>query len=96
MGVRNMARLCPMCGNRMPKEDSKNSLSRYYDVYICSTCGNLEAMRDFHGMKPIRPSEWAVNPIMLISMNDGKFFEEDIRNGYIVSKYDPGYRSDLR
>ena len=82
-----------MCGRRMPKKDAENALSRRYDVYICSECGNLEAMRDFHGYPPIPPYEWYANPVMLMSMNDGVLFEEDIdERGYIIPKWDPRYK----
>ena len=88
-----MARLCPMCGNRMPADDMKNSLSRYWNVYICSECGNNEAMRDFYGIKPMKPFEWYANPALLIKMNDGVLYEDDFdEKGYIIPKYDRRYK----
>lgn len=88
-----MARICPMCGNRMPRADMDNALSRYQDVYICKDCGNNEAMRDFHGIPQMKPYEWYANPFLLIESNDGVLFDDDFdENGYIIPKWDPRYR----
>ena len=34
---------CPCCGGDMRANINENSLSRYYEVYICSDCGMKEA-----------------------------------------------------
>jgi hypothetical protein len=82
-----------MCGKKMPKDDADNALSRRYNVYICSDCGNNEAMRDFYRYPPLPPSDWYANPVMLMSMNDGVLFTDDLdENGYIIPKWDPRYR----
>ena len=82
-----------MCGNGMHDQDARNALSRYYNVYICSNCGNVEAMRDFHELPPLRPDQWYVNPLMLIAMNDGRLYDDGFdENGYIIPKYDPRYK----
>lgn len=35
---------CIICGNHMRPNLVENTLSRFYPVYICSKCGELEAM----------------------------------------------------
>ena len=44
---------CPRCGlNRMNSDSAvRNALSRYADVYICTTCGMDEAVLDLLGEK---------------------------------------------
>jgi hypothetical protein len=42
---------------------SRVGLSR--DILICSLCGSLEAMRDYHELPPIPPNEWPVKPEVL-------------------------------
>ena len=37
---------CPRCGRRMDPKLAHNSLSRRATVYICATCGTLEAIED--------------------------------------------------
>ena len=88
-----MARLCPRCGNLMPKDNGKNSLSRRFSVVICSVCGNDEAMRNFHGMSPLPPFKWYANPVLLMDSNDGVLYTDDFdENGYIIPKWDPRYK----
>jgi len=38
------------------------ALSRVADIYICSECGQDEAMRDFAGSPPVPPDEWPIEP----------------------------------
>lgn len=35
---------CPCCGKEMRSNLEENSMSRYYDIYICSECGMVEAL----------------------------------------------------
>ena len=38
---------CPRCGHmRMKRDLTENALSRHADIYICSECGENEALRD--------------------------------------------------
>ena len=37
---------CPRCGRKMDSHLSHNSLSRRAIIYICSSCGTLEALED--------------------------------------------------
>lgn len=37
---------CPRCGRAMDSKLSQNAFSRRADVYVCSSCGTLEAMED--------------------------------------------------
>lgn len=37
---------CPRCGNKMDPKLSHNAFSRRADVYVCSSCGTLEAIED--------------------------------------------------
>jgi len=91
-----MARICPRCGGGMEYEDVMNSLSRYYDVYICSKCGTNEAMRDYYKMGPVPPYQWYANPLMLMEMNDGVLYDTDFdASGYIIPR-NPKYRVDRR
>jgi transcription elongation factor Elf1 len=52
---------CPRCGHHEMNENPvKNSLSRYVNVYICSECGQEEAMLNMIGKKPLPLNEWAI------------------------------------
>lgn len=52
---------CPRCGhNRMKTPAVKNALSRRAEVYICSECGQEEAIMDALGTKPLPLEEWAM------------------------------------
>lgn len=37
---------CPRCGSEMECDLAHNSFSRRADIYVCSTCGMLEAIED--------------------------------------------------
>jgi DNA-directed RNA polymerase subunit RPC12/RpoP len=70
--------LCPRCESRMYRPYGRGgapqgggvgsfamppALSRMDNqTYICSECGQDEAMRDFQGLAPIPPSEWPIDP----------------------------------
>jgi len=85
-------RLCPMCGDVMPPKDTDNALSRYYPVYICSKCGDKEALRDYYNVHPLPPDQWFANPVMLMSLNDGVLFDDHMDSeGFIIPKYDKRY-----
>ena len=67
-----MTVLCPRCAVRSYTEYGSGedptpeapfpALSRMdNETYICSPCGQEEAMRDFTGEPPIPPSEWPIN-----------------------------------
>lgn len=61
---------CPRCGKmNMREEQLLNSLSRYCDVYICSDCGNEEAMIDWTGDTVLPFEKWAVVQSVLAEMN---------------------------
>jgi len=50
---------CPRCGyNRMKDPVAKNALSRRADVYICSECGQEEAILDAAGKDPLPLNRW--------------------------------------
>ena len=70
---------CPRCGhNSMDVANpSRNALSRYVDVYICSRCGTEEALRDYCGVEPIPLTHWG----MVLGFDD-----DDRRN--MISKSD--------
>lgn len=52
---------CPRCGHMTMKHQStRNALSRYADVYICSGCGMDEALRDFSGQPPLPFTQWGI------------------------------------
>lgn len=48
---------CLRCGRPLNKHLAANSLSRYADVYICSSCGTQEALLDFVGT-PLPLPDW--------------------------------------
>ena len=53
--------ICPRCGvHELDPVEVRNSLSRHADVYICSTCGTDEGMRDAFGMA-IPYEDWYIN-----------------------------------
>ena len=37
---------CPRCGKQMDSKLSHNAFSRRADIYVCSSCGTIEAMED--------------------------------------------------
>lgn len=52
---------CPRCGhNRMKTPAVRNALSRRAEVYICSECGQEEAIMDALGTKPLELENWAM------------------------------------
>lgn len=52
---------CPRCGhNKMKHPAVKNALSRRATVYICSECGQEEAIMDALGTKPLPLDKWAM------------------------------------
>ena len=51
---------CPRCGkDQMDPKPVHNALSRYANVYICDSCGLMEAMDDFAAFPPLPFEEWA-------------------------------------
>jgi hypothetical protein len=71
--VANDLVLCPRCEhNQFTPYDARGvsreeivrhpfpALSRVVNVYICSSCGRDEAMRDFTGEPPVPPGDWPV------------------------------------
>lgn len=45
---------CLRCGQSLDPVLAHNALSRYVDVYICTSCGTDEAIRDMEGRpKPL-------------------------------------------
>jgi ribosomal protein S27AE len=59
---------CPRCGYMSMKPRlATNALSRHFNIYICSTCGTDEALRDFK--KDVLPlSAWNAVIGLLIHM----------------------------
>lgn len=57
--------LCPRCGcDRMSKDATRNALSRRADIYICDTCGAMEAIEDYpcaEGVVPVTPASWVLS-----------------------------------
>jgi hypothetical protein len=56
---------CPRCAGWIPNSQQRGAypgaLSRLDNrTYICSQCGQAEAMRDFHRLPPIPPDEWPI------------------------------------
>lgn len=58
---------CPRCHtgtftpygvHRYPDDPLPPALSRVADIYVCSACGNDEALRDLAGVPPVPPDEW--------------------------------------
>ncbi len=64
--------LCPRCRRSYYTPYGESPPSDYWEApypalsrmdnktYVCSECGQKEAMRDFAGAGPIPPSEWPV------------------------------------
>ena len=51
---------CPRCGkDQMDPKLVHNALSRYANVYICDSCGLMEAMNDFVGIPALQYLDWA-------------------------------------
>ncbi|WNA13610.1 hypothetical protein SEA_PHAYETA_67 [Mycobacterium phage Phayeta] len=40
----SQSKRCPLCGNDMNPVETRNALSRYVPEYICSPCGQKEAL----------------------------------------------------
>lgn len=53
---------CPRCGRMAMNEESvtRNALSRRVDVYICDSCGTLEALEDMMDSRSPLTS-WAIS-----------------------------------
>ena len=52
--------ICPRCGDLMPGATTRHALSRYAQIYVCDTCGNLEAV-EVAGLIPKKPlMDWDV------------------------------------
>lgn len=54
---------CPRCQlSDLAEVQAQNALSRFdSDLYICSSCGEDEAVRDFFdGFRRMEPCEWPV------------------------------------
>ena len=50
--------LCPRCGALMPGKTTRHALSRYAQITVCDTCGNLESV-EVAGLVPKKPlTEW--------------------------------------
>lgn len=55
-------KFCPRCGQlNMRDVDVENALSRRCDKYICSDCGNEEAMEDAGFILKLPIDLWACN-----------------------------------
>ena len=50
--------VCPRCGERMPGATSSHALSRYAQIYVCDTCGKIEAEEMAGSVKPLPLMEW--------------------------------------
>lgn len=56
---------CPRCGHDRMKEDLvHNALSRRESIYICSECGQNEAMLDMAEQDPLPLSKWSMSAIL--------------------------------
>mgnify|MGYP002621187589 CR=1 FL=1 len=52
--------ICPRCGALMPGKTTRHAMSRYAQIYVCDTCGNLEAV-EVAGLAPKKElMEWDV------------------------------------
>lgn len=54
---------CPRCGNAMEWPLCRNALSRREDVYVCSRCGDEEAMLEA-ARQPLHVTVWAIAGVL--------------------------------
>lgn len=60
VSAQTSALVCPRCGRMsMNPVARRNALSRYATVYICDSCGAIEALRDMSGQSPLPLNQWA-------------------------------------
>lgn len=51
---------CPRCGKEMAKKPTRCAVSRNADIYVCDTCGTLEALYALqHNGEPEQLKNWA-------------------------------------
>lgn len=56
---------CPRCGrDTMSAIPTCNALSRRAAVYICDSCGTIEALEDMKGSGKLPLEEWAITALM--------------------------------
>ena len=58
IGTGILGETCPRCGAALEKPMTSNALSRRAPLYICSQCGQDEAMLDFLRMDPLPFDKW--------------------------------------
>ncbi|MBT2394668.1 hypothetical protein [Streptomyces sp. ISL-100] len=52
---------CPRCGGPLGERPARSRLTADRDVFICTTCGTEEAVRQAHGQAPVPFGEWPLN-----------------------------------
>lgn len=58
IGASVLGETCPRCGAPLDKPLETNALSRRAPIYICSHCGQDEAMLDFLRKAPLPFDKW--------------------------------------
>lgn len=58
IGTGILGETCPRCGAPLDKPLEMNALCRRAPLYICSQCGQDEAMLDFLRMDPLPFDKW--------------------------------------
>ncbi|MEU8887320.1 hypothetical protein [Streptomyces sp. NPDC048442] len=52
---------CPRCGGPLGERPARSRLTADREVFICTTCGTEEAVREAHGQAPVPFGEWPLN-----------------------------------